>query len=106
MAAIVSVVSFDDNEREVLGGGSADRTAFAKSIGDQIKRLVNETFKEARELASINPTGPALQSAITKIDSLDTVLAALPTSEDVAATRSEAARVREVVNNALGALPA
>jgi K+-transporting ATPase c subunit len=105
MPTIVSVVSFNDSERQVLGGAEKDRAGNAKKIGAQIKKVVDDAFKSARELTSTHPTADLLQASLTQLDGLDSVLGALPQSDEVATLRQEAGEVRSIIRDALGALP-
>ncbi|WP_042377257.1 hypothetical protein [Gordonia alkanivorans] len=106
MPHIVSVVRFDDRERDILGGGAQDRSKAGQKLGNELKSWTSRIFRSANGLADTNPSSSQLSAILTDMSILDAVLEAMPPSNTVSELQAQSAEVRKVVQAALDALPA
>lgn len=105
MVAVLSVVRFDDEERAALAADKADRGKLAAAIGRELTTQVNAMFGAAREIADKDPDANDLTQATLTVDNVESIIKALPQSEQIEALLELCARLRGIYGSALESLP-
>ena len=105
MAQLVSVVRFDDGERDVLGGSKVNRENAATTLGKELTTQIKAVFKEARDLADTNPSAPQLQSLSDRLSALEATINVLGVSDSRDSVGTAIKQIRDVVDSASSALP-
>lgn len=104
MAQLVTVISFDDTEREVLGSGTKERGDAAGDLSKAINRLIKEVFAEVRHLADSNPSRDDLDAMTARLDRVRAIVNAVPDADGADTLSGAVAEIHEVVESARTAL--
>lgn len=106
MATLISVIAFDDTERQALAGDTKDRTDLAKGVSNALNTQIKGVLTRARNLADANPSHEDLVQVKTEISEVRQVLQVLPDGEARQGLTTAFADINEVVESAIAALPA
>ncbi|MFC0313587.1 hypothetical protein ACFQNE_03015 [Gordonia phosphorivorans] len=104
MADLISVISFDDTEREVLAGGSKDRGDAARKFTTALNTQIKDVFTKARKLADGYPNRESLREVKDELHRLQQLLEVLPDGEGREELAAAVSQVDAVVDSGLRTL--
>lgn len=106
MATLISVISFDDAERQLLAGDTKQRSDSARKIGNALNSQIKEVLTRAGKLADTNPSRDDLDTVKADLSGVRQILDALPAGEDRNELAATVAEIAGVVDSAIQALSA